>query len=493
MISERRKTYNSGSSIGGNMNEITTTAPEIKECHQITIDEYFLAKQEITNRLKNMSEDYIVIGFYLRQIKDTQAYVQEGFNNLKDFAKSEFNLSESQVSRFININMKFSKWGCSKEIASEYKGFGVGKLSEMITMSEEDRKLVTVGTTVSQIRDIKQFNREAEEMAAAQVEEQIPGQQNVEETIAMYESGEIPSGGTGGVETVVAEIVAPAPMIQENARTYNDLETVLIEFFRDKKELLNSIYAMSTSKIEDIVEQINPSGNLTFRYKMYMLFMYEYGSGVILKKMGADNRNYTWPDVIQSIVDIYKDTYTDHDSVHQNFYGEETKEKESGSSAGDNSKATTEKKQTADEASKEGTHEVKREGTEGATPTVEEGQTNNASLQTEKIGGENADASGSSAGQAEESADTVESKLGEAPWSTSKERLQELQAKINAKEIVSAFEYYEYIHEKPLYARISDIIDGDDTTVNKTVNISAELKEIIDKYVEYRLFAERQQ
>ncbi|MBQ9701341.1 MAG: hypothetical protein IJV71_12065 [Lachnospiraceae bacterium] len=465
------------------MNEITTTAPEIKEWHQITIDEYFLAKQEITNRLKNMSEDYIVIGYYLRQIKDTQAYVQEGFNNLKDFAKSEFNLSESQVSRFIAINQKFSKWGCSKEIASEYKGFGVGKLSEMITMSEEDRKLVTVGTTVSQIRDIKQFNREAEELAAVQPEEQIPVQLNVEETITMYESGEIPSGGA--VETVVAEIVQPA-------RVYSNLETVLIEFFRDKKELLNSIYGLSLSNVEDVVEQINPSGNIMFRHKALMLFMYEYGSGVILKKMVGDKETYSWSDVIQTIVNIYKDTYTDHDSVHQNFYGEETKEKESGSSARDNSKATTEKKPTADEAGKKTSYDDETSGVEGATSATEEGQTDNASLQTEEIAGEVTDEVAGDVGQAEEPANTVESKLGEAPWSTSKERLQELQAKINAKEIVTAFEYYEYIHEKPLSDRLYDIIDGDDTTVNKTVNIGSEISKLIDKYVEYRLFAEKQ-
>ncbi len=470
------------------MNEITTTAPEIKEWHQITMDEYFLAKQEITNRLKNMSEDYIVIGYYLRQIKDTQAYVQEGFNNLKDFAKSEFNLSESQVSRFININMKFSKWGCSKEIASEYKGFGVGKLSEMITMSEEDRKLVTVGTTVSQIRDIKQFNREAEELAAEQQEEQIPGQQNVEETIAMYESGEIPSGGT--VETVVAEIVEPA-------RAYSDLETVLIEFFRDKKDLLNSIYGLSLSNVEDVVEQINPSGNIMFRYKTFMLFMYEYGSGVILKKMVGDKETYSWPDVIQTIVNIYKDTYTDHESVHQNFYGvevkEEVKEKENGSSARDNGKTTTEKKSTADEGSKKTSHDDETSRVEGATSATEEGQTDNASLQTEEIAGEVADEVAGDVGQDEEPADTVESKLGEAPWSTSKERLQELQTKINAKEIVTAFEYYEYIYETPLYGKLNEIIDGDDTAINKSLNIGSEIQRLIDKYVEYRLFTERQQ
>lgn len=293
----------------------TTLIAPVTEYHQITFDEYLSAKQEITNRLRNMSEDYIAVGFLLRQIKETEAYKQEGYESLQDFAKKEFNLSESAVSRFIAINKKFSKDGYSKELSSEYIGFGNSKLGEMLNMSDEDCKLITVDTTVAQIREIKSFNREEEKLAA---EQQIEGQQTVEETIAMYESGEIPSGSEEE-EIVTAEVLAPQAPV--NTRTYSDLETVLIEFFRDKKELLNDIYSLSS--YEDIVEKINPSGNLSYRYKIYMLFMYGYGDGVILKKMGAGNTNYTWPDVIQAIVDIYKDTYTDHDTVHQNFYSQD--------------------------------------------------------------------------------------------------------------------------------------------------------------------------
>lgn len=256
----------------------TTTIAPIKEYHQITIDEYLMAKKEITNRLMNMSEDYIAIGFFLRQIDESEAYRQDGYASLKDFAKVEFGLSESSVSRAMAINKEFSKDGYSKELSSEYKGYGTSKLAEMLSLSEDDRKLITPTTTVKQIRELKEFNREDEEMAEEQKEEQIP-----------------------------------VPL-----RTWSDLETVLIEYFRDKEKLLNEIYSLST--YEDIVEKLNPSGNQSYRYKTLMLFMYGYGDGVVLKKMGAATTSHTWPDVIQTIVDIYKDTYTDHDTVHQNFY-----------------------------------------------------------------------------------------------------------------------------------------------------------------------------
>ena len=287
----------------------TTTPATITEYHQITFDEYLSAKQEIATRLRNMADDYIAVGYLLRRIEESEAYLQDGFKTLSEFAKSEYGMSESSVSRYIRINKEFSKDGYSKELSSEYIGYGVSKLSELLNIPEDDRKLVTVGTTVAQIRDLKEFNREEEQMAA----EQIPGQCTVEDTIAAYENGEFENDAP---EIVTAEVVE----VPVNTRTYNDLETVLIDFFKDKPDLLNEIYTMSS--YEDIVEKINPSGNKTHRYKIYMLFFYGYGDGVILKKMAAGNTNYSWPDVIQTIVDIYKDTYTDHDTVHQNFYNQ---------------------------------------------------------------------------------------------------------------------------------------------------------------------------
>lgn len=282
----------------------------VKEYHQITIDEYLAAKQEITHRLINMSEDYIAIGFYLRQIDESEAYRQDGYATLKEFAKAEFGLSESSVSRAMAINKEFSKDGYSKELSTEYRGYGTSKLAEMLSLSEDDRKLVTPNTTVKQVRELKEFNREAESMVVEeeqnQEQDQIPGQQNVEETIEAYERGEFDT----------KEPQVPVPL-----RTWSDLETVLIEFFRDKEKLLNEIYSLST--YEDIVEKLNPSGNLSFRYKTFMLFMYSYGDGVALKKMGAATINHTWQEVIETIVGIYKDTYTDHDTVHQNFYSQD--------------------------------------------------------------------------------------------------------------------------------------------------------------------------
>lgn len=265
--------------------------------HQITLDEYLKAKAEIAKRLNNMADDYIAIGYLLRQIRDSGAYTQEGYISLNDFAKKEYGLSESAVSRFIAINVKFSIDGYSDKVLPEYKNFGSSKLSEMLTLPDEDCKLITEITTVATIRDIKKFNKE-EKLKEGQ---ERAAEENIND------------------EMVTADIVL-APETKEATKviTYDELSETIIEFFRNEKELLNEIYSMSS--YEDIAECINPSGSRTFKKGIHMLFMYDYNSDIVLKTMGKGNTSYTWQDFIEKTVEIYKDTYTDHESVWQNYY-----------------------------------------------------------------------------------------------------------------------------------------------------------------------------
>ena len=273
--------------------------------HQITFDEYLSAKQEITTRLMDMSEDFVVIGYLLRQIDANKAYEQDGYSSLKDFAKAEYNLSESSVSRFMAINKAFSEDGFSRNLITEYRGYGYSKLQEMLTLDVQDRELVTEATTVAEIREIKAFEREEKKL------------EKEEEKIERVEA-EVVSEGTlkkneEFVENTLCEVVS------EPRREYSNLEQIIIEFFRDKRDLLTEIYQMSS--VEDIVECINPTGNKTFKYKIFMLFMYGFGEGVVLKQMLKDNVKYSWQQFVDATVSVFSETYTDHDSVWENFYG----------------------------------------------------------------------------------------------------------------------------------------------------------------------------
>lgn len=273
--------------------------------HQITFDEYLSAKQEITTRLMDMSEDFVVIGYLLRQIDANKAYEQDGYSSLKDFAKAEYNLSESSVSRFMAINKAFSEDGFSRNLITEYRGYGYSKLQEMLTLDVQDRELVTEATTVAEIREIKAFEREEKQLAKE------------EEKIERVEAEVVSEGPLKKMEEFVEK--SQCEVVSEPRREYSNLEQIIIEFFRDKRDLLTEIYQMSS--VEDIVECINPTGNKTFKYKIFMLFMYGFGEGVVLKQMLKDNVKYSWQQFVDATVSVFSETYTDHDSVWENFYG----------------------------------------------------------------------------------------------------------------------------------------------------------------------------
>ena len=136
------------------------------EYHQITISEYMEMKDEIRRELSNQAESFIRTGYYLRQIEDSEAFRQEGYASVYEFAEREFNLSKSTVSRLKAINKEFSEDGYSKLVDPRYRGIGKSILAEMLALPDPDRELVTPETAREDVRELRRFNKEAEEAPA---------------------------------------------------------------------------------------------------------------------------------------------------------------------------------------------------------------------------------------------------------------------------------------------------------------------------------------
>lgn len=131
--------------------------------HQITLDEYISIKEDIKRRLNHLAESFVAIGYRLKQIRDTEAYRQDGYNTIFEFAEKELGLTKSPTSRFMAINDKYSVGGNSLELREEFIGLGKNRLSEMLTMDPEDYVLVTDQTSIKDIREIKRMEKAAGE------------------------------------------------------------------------------------------------------------------------------------------------------------------------------------------------------------------------------------------------------------------------------------------------------------------------------------------
>lgn len=250
---------------------------------QITLWQWQAMKDDIRKKLNETAENFVYIGCRLKEIEAQESYRQDGAADIYEFAQKEYGLHRSTTQRFMAITSKFSIGGNSTELLPEYKNFGVSKLQEMLTLSDEDCQLLTDKSTVSDIRDFKNFNR----------------QQASEE-----------------------------PAQEETERVYTAFQKCIIEFFRqqDKKDVLNMVLKMQLEQehTEEMrkqqVELINPSEYGAFNKGIIYMFLYDADRGVAYKTVTTkETKKLTWEAFLEEVESIYRDSYGP--DTWTNFYG----------------------------------------------------------------------------------------------------------------------------------------------------------------------------
>lgn len=250
---------------------------------QITLWQWQAMKDDIRKKLNETAENFVYIGCRLKEIEAQESYRQDGAVDIYEFAQKEYGLHRSTTQRFMAITSKFSIGGNSTELLPEYKNFGVSKLQEMLTLSDEDCQLLTDKSTVSDIRDFKNFNR----------------QQALEE-----------------------------PAREETERVYTAFQKCIIEFFRqqDKKDVLNMALKMQLEQehTEEMrkqqVELINPSEYGAFNKGIIYMFLYDADRGVAYKTVTTkETKKLSWEEFLEEVESIYRNSYGP--DTWTNFYG----------------------------------------------------------------------------------------------------------------------------------------------------------------------------
>lgn len=136
----------------------------MEEYRQITISEWMEYNQALRSALTDTAQSYIRVGYWLRKIKEDHAYEAGGYKSIADYAKQEFNLGQSAVSRFMAMNAKYSVDGFSEKIAPDYVGFGPSKLGDMLTLPDQYMDMIDAETPREAIREMKRFDKAAQEV-----------------------------------------------------------------------------------------------------------------------------------------------------------------------------------------------------------------------------------------------------------------------------------------------------------------------------------------
>ena len=135
----------------------------------------------IRKELNNIKQSFLAVGWHLKYIKDRGFYKKDGYTNIYDFAGDKFHMSQSNVSRYINLCERFSAGNGSLQLDKKYERFDYSQLTEMLPMKPEEQEKVTPDMTVRQIREMKKKAKEKNLKETPEKDSAISEQERVEE------------------------------------------------------------------------------------------------------------------------------------------------------------------------------------------------------------------------------------------------------------------------------------------------------------------------
>ncbi|MCI6637380.1 MAG: hypothetical protein MSH32_03650 [Lachnospiraceae bacterium] len=200
---------------------------------QMTLDDWAEMKKKLEEDLNGVAVSFVKIGYTLRKIEDGKLYERDGYSSVTEFAKKEYGLSPSTVSRFMSINKRYSVDGYSEKLRPEFDGLGSSKLTEMLALPDSDFSMITTDTPRETIRELKDFNKTEDEGTA-------------------------------------------------------DRDKFLAEFFIG----CSGEWKYTDLSADKLKEALNPSGSRVYRKGKFFMALYDYD--VKIKKFGQDPETLSW-------------------------------------------------------------------------------------------------------------------------------------------------------------------------------------------------------
>ncbi len=105
---------------------------------------------------------FVRIGYLLKMAKETDILSGSPYHDVNEFAQREYGLTRDMVSRYIDINTKYSEGGCSDRLQEKYRAYGYSKLAEMLTLPDYIAEEISPDYTRAEIREIKAELKEEE-------------------------------------------------------------------------------------------------------------------------------------------------------------------------------------------------------------------------------------------------------------------------------------------------------------------------------------------
>lgn len=217
----------------------------------VDVRDYTSFKQAFRLELTKASQSFVRIGYLLKRARDEDTLLKDsGYSDVNDFAKSEFGLDKSQVSRFMRINDRFSIGGYSEHLMEKYENFGSSKLSLMLLLPDEINEELTPEYSKSDINAIKS-EWEAEQKIS-------------------------------DLEVLMEEKDGPDEFLAAVVKELNDEHPDEVAYFHETLRMAEKLNVEPS--VEDVKEAFMPDGDRTYNIRIS-------GQGRFMVNMKADGIN----------------------------------------------------------------------------------------------------------------------------------------------------------------------------------------------------------
>lgn len=249
------------------------------EYMQLSMDDYIQSKNEIKQELGGIVKSFVRIGWQLTRINKSEAYKHDGYSTIAEFAKAEYGMNPSGVSRFMNVYERYSLPGDTPELQEQYKDFKFAQLTEMLQLPEEDRQIFHAEDKREDIRELKDFNKENE---------------NNPMNLLDWKSAQ---------------------------STEDKLKATIQEFFHEKQGVLNTLYsseAYQAGNIKGMSQIINPGDSMSYRKGTVFLMFHQ--EDITVKIFNGEMKNITWEQFFAYIQEIFAEAAAGN-RTYENYFG----------------------------------------------------------------------------------------------------------------------------------------------------------------------------
>lgn len=254
-------------------------------------------RETLNTELQKNVDSFIKIGYLLKLARDTDILYKSGYKSVTEFAAAEYGLTKDVVSRYIAINDRYSENGYGEQLKEEYRAFGVAKLAEMLTLSDEVIQSLSPELTRKEIQKIKGEIREEEKVTDIEVMMESTEERPEYDTLA---------------EQALYQYMKENK--EEFARIYNTLQFTL-----QRSEIVEKLLdAMAPSGIAAKFVRIPGKGKIMFSIKG------KDEKVDFLNTRTNEKESFDWSKVIECLMKITREVYydvPDYKKAYELMYG----------------------------------------------------------------------------------------------------------------------------------------------------------------------------